>query len=171
MEKNVALTGMMGVGKTTIGKRLAKKLNYNFVDIDKIIEKKEGQSISSIFKSKGENYFRKLERDLTIIELKKINTVISLGGGAFLNGSIRKHVKKNSVSFWIDVPIGTILKRLKKSKNRPLLNKENSDGVIKKIYFARKKFYNQATYRIKCKALTLKQIIEKILNFYEKSRD
>ena len=167
MEKNVALTGMMGVGKTTIGKRLAKKLNYNFVDIDKIIEKKEGQSISSIFKSKGENYFRKLERDLTIIELKKINTVISLGGGAFLNGSIRKHVKKNSVSFWIDVPIGTILKRLKKSKNRPLLNKENSDGVIKKIYFARKKFYNQATYRIKCKALTLKQIIEKILNLYE----
>jgi len=167
VEKNVALTGMMGVGKTTIGKRLAKKLNYNFVDIDKIIEKKEGQSISSIFKSKGENYFRKLERDLTIIELKKINTVISLGGGAFLNGSIRKHVKKNSVSFWIDVPIGTILKRLKKSKNRPLLNKENSDGVIKKIYFARKKFYNQATYRIKCKALTLKQIIEKILNLYE----
>ncbi len=168
MEKNVALTGMMGVGKTTIGKRLAKKLNYNFVDIDKIIEKKEGQSISSIFKSKGENYFRKLERDLTIIELKKINTVISLGGGAFLNGSIRKYVKKHSVSFWIDVPIGTILKRLKKSKNRPLLNKDNSDGVIKKIYFARKKFYNQATYRIRCKALTLKQIIEKILSLYEK---
>tara|TARA_B100001063_G_C16645588_1_gene493167 strand:+ start:476 stop:952 length:477 start_codon:yes stop_codon:yes gene_type:complete len=158
---------MMGVGKTTIGKRLAKKLNYNFVDVDKIIEKKEGQSISLIFKNKGESYFRKIERDLTIIELKKINNVISLGGGAFLNSSIRKYVKKHSVSFWLDVPIETILKRLKKSKNRPLLDKEKTDGTIKKIYFVRKKFYNQANYRIKCKTLTLKQIINEILKLYE----
>ena len=83
MEKNLTLTGMMGVGKTTVGKRLAKKLNYNFVDIDKIIEKKEGQSISLIFKNKGEGYFRKIEKKFTINELKKKNSVISLGGGAF----------------------------------------------------------------------------------------
>lgn len=166
MEKNLTLTGMMGVGKTTIGKRLAKKLNYNFVDIDKIIEKKEGQSISSIFKNKGENYFRRIEKDLTILELKKIKTVISLGGGAFLNSSIRKYTKKHSISFWLDVPIETVLKRLKKSKNRPLLSKESADESIKKIYFVRKKFYNQANYRIRCKTLSLKQTIEKILKLY-----
>ena len=171
MEKNLTLTGMMGVGKTTIGKRLAKKLNYAFVDIDKIIEKQEGESISSIFKNKGEDYFRKIEKKLTIIELKKNNSVISLGGGAFLSSSIRQYSKKHSISFWLDVPIETLLKRLKKSKNRPVLRKEKTDDSIKKIYFLRKKFYNMADYRIKCKKLTLKQIIEKILNFYEKSRN
>ena len=71
----------------------------------------------------------------------------------------------------LDVPIEILIKRLKKSKNRPVLEKEKTDTSIKKIYFIRKKFYNKAHYRIKCKALTLKQIIEKILNFYEKSRD
>ena len=171
MEKNLTLTGMMGVGKTTIGKRLAKKLNYAFVDIDKIIEKQEGESISSIFKNKGEDFFRKLETQQTLKELKKGKSVISLGGGAFLNSSIRQCSKKHSISFWLDVPIETLLKRLKKSKNRPMLGKEKTDVSIKKIYFIRKKFYNKADYRIKCKTLTLKQIVEKILNFYEKSRN
>jgi len=171
MEKNLTLTGMMGVGKTTIAKRIAKKLNYKFVDIDKIIEKQEGISISSIFKDKGEEYFRKIEKKLTIIELKKNNSVISLGGGAFLNSTIRQCAKKHSISFWLDVPIETLLKRLKKSKNRPVLGKEKTHSSIKKIYFIRKKFYNKSDYRIKCKKLTLKQIIEKILNFYEKSRN
>ena len=171
MEKNLTLTGMMGVGKTTIGKRLAKKLSYDFVDIDKIIEKQERESISSIFRNKGEDYFRKIEKQLTIMELKKNNSVISLGGGAFLNSTIRQYSKKHSISFWLDVPIETLLKRLKKSKNRPVLGKDKADSSIKKIYFKRKKFYNKADYRIKCKTLTLKQIIEKILNFYEKSRD
>ena len=171
MEKNLTLTGMMGVGKTTIGKRLAKKLNYAFVDVDKIIEKQEGESISSIFKNKGENYFRKIEKQLTIIELKKNNSVISLGGGAFLNSSIRQYSKKNSISFWLDVPIEILIKRLKKSKNRPIIGKVKTNDSIKKIYFVRKKFYTKADYRIKCKTLTLKQIIEKILKFYEKSRN
>ncbi|MAC45165.1 MAG: shikimate kinase [Pelagibacteraceae bacterium] len=171
MEKNLILTGMMGVGKTTIGKRLAKELSYAFIDMDKIIEKQEGESISSIFRNKGEDYFRKIEKKLTIIELKKNSSVISLGGGAFLNSTIRQYSKKKSISFWLDVPIEILIKRLKKSKNRPVLEKEKTDASIKKIYFIRKKFYNKAHYRIKCKALTLKQIIEKILNFYEKSRD
>ncbi len=171
MEKNLTLTGMMGVGKTTIGKRLAKKLNYAFVDVDKIIEKQEGESISSIFKNKGENYFRKIEKQLTIMELKKNNSVISLGGGAFLNSTIRQYSKKNSISFWLDVPIEILIKRLKKSKNRPVIGKEKTQDSIKKIYFVRKKFYTKADYRIKCKTLTLKQIIEKILKFYEKSRN
>ena len=99
MEKNLTLTGMMGVGKTTIGKRLAKKLNYSFIDIDKIIEKQEGESISSIFKNKGEDYFRKLEKQQTLKELKKDKSVISLGGGAFLNSSIRQFSKKTPLAF------------------------------------------------------------------------
>ena len=160
---------MMGVGKSTIGKILAKKLRYNFVDIDKLIEDKEGLSINFIFKNKSESYFRKIENDITLIELKKTNAIISLGGGAFLNNSIRKSTKKLSTSFWLDVPIGTLIKRLKKNGKRPLLLKKNTNEEVKKIYFARKKIYNEADYRIKCDALRSEEIAKKILNLYEKS--
>ena len=79
MGKNLTLTGMMGVGKSTIGKILAKQLNYKFVDVDKLIENKEGSTINYIFKNKSESYFRKIENDITLVELKKYNSVISMG--------------------------------------------------------------------------------------------
>ena len=94
MGKNLTLTGMMGVGKSTIGRNLAKKLNYNFVDIDKLIEIKEGTSINFIFKNKSENYFRKIECEITLKELKKNKSVISLGGGSFMNKSIRSKIRE-----------------------------------------------------------------------------
>jgi shikimate kinase len=167
--KNLTLTGMMGVGKSTIGKLLAKKLQYDFLDIDKLIEQKEGSSINLIFKNKGEEYFREIEKRLTLTELKKINCVISLGGGSFLQNEVRKSVKKLSVSFWLDLPIDELIKRLTKSKKRPLLFKQNLNSTVKKIYFDRKKIYNMADFRIKCKSLKAKEIANKILNFYEKS--
>ncbi|MDA8618931.1 shikimate kinase [Candidatus Pelagibacter bacterium] len=169
MIKNLTLTGMMGVGKSTIGKNLAKKLKYNFVDVDKIIESREGQSINLIFKNKSERYFRKIENDVTLFELKKEKSVISMGGGAFLNNTIRKSAKKSSVSFWLDVPIAVLIKRLKKSRQRPLLYKQNLDETVKKIYYERKKIYNEADYRIKCNSLKLSEIINRIIYLYEKS--
>ena len=134
MGKNLTLTGMMGVGKSTIGKNLAKKLRYNFVDIDKLIETKEGISINLIFKNKSESYFRKVENDITLSELKKNNSVISLGGGAFLNNTIRKNVKKMSVSFWLDVPVEELIKRLKKGRHRPLLYKKYRRNSKKNLF-------------------------------------
>ena len=169
MGKNLTLTGMMGVGKSTIGKNLAKKLNYNFIDVDKIIESKERMSINSIFKNKSEGYFRKIESEITLSELKKDNSVISLGGGAFLNKTIRRSTKKFSISFWLDVPIYELAKRLKKSRQRPLLFEKNITETVKKIYFDRKKIYNEADYRIKCNSLKSGDIVNKILGIYEKS--
>ena len=171
MEKNLTLTGMMGVGKSTIGKKLAKKLNYNFIDVDKNIEEKEGQSINSIFRNKSETYFRKIESIVTLTEIKKKNSVISLGGGSFIDNTIRRKVKKFSVSFWLDVPLEELIKRLSKSKQRPLLYRRNVSETVKKIYFDRKKIYNEADYRIKCNSLKSEQIVEKILNLYEKFRN
>ena len=159
----------MGVGKSTLGKNLAKKLKYNFVDVDKIIEAEEGSSINLIFKNKSENYFRKIENDITLDVLKKTNSVIALGGGAFLNNAIRKVAKKLTVSFWLDVRIDELVKRLSKSRQRPLLFGKNLNKTVKKIYFERKKIYNEADHRIKCNSLKSEQIIEKILNLYEKS--
>ena len=171
LRKNLVLTGMMGVGKSTIGKSLADKLSFRFVDIDKIIEKKEGNNIDFIFKNKGENYFRLLESKITLNEVKKENTVISLGGGAFLNNSIRKSVKNSSISFWLDVKIEILINRLKKNKKRPLLLNKNLNETVKKIYLERKKTYSEANFRIKCESLKPELIVYKILDLYESSTD
>lgn len=171
MAKNLTLTGMMGAGKSTIGKILAKRLGYTFIDVDKLIEEKEGLPINLIFRNKGEKYFRKIESENTLIKLKEDSAVISLGGGAFLNNIVRKSVKKFSVSFWLDVPIEELTKRLKKNKKRPLMFAQNIGETVKKIYFSRKKIYNMATYRINCRSLKSREIVNKIINIYEKTRN
>jgi shikimate kinase len=169
LKKNLVLTGMMGVGKSTVGKNLAQKLSYNFVDIDRTIESREGSTINLIFKNKSESYFRKLENEISLEKLKKKNTVISLGGGAFLNKSIRREVKNSSVSFWLDVDVAELIKRLKKTKKRPLLYNKNLNVTVNKIYLERKKTYSEADFRIKCNFLGPDKIVDKILKLYEKS--
>ena len=169
MKKNLVLTGMMGVGKSTVGKNLAQKLSYNFVDIDRTIESREGSTINLIFKNKSESYFRKIENEISLEKLKKKNTVISLGGGAFLNKSIRREIKNTSVSFWLDVDVSELIKRLKKAKKRPLLYNKNLNVTVNKIYLERKKTYSEADYRIKCNFLGPDKIVDKILKLYEKS--
>ena len=171
MIKNLVLTGMMGVGKSTIGRGLASKLLYRFIDIDELIEKKEGSSINLIFKKKGENYFRRIENEITLDQLKKRNVIISLGGGAFMNRNIRREAKKNSLSFWLDLSTDEIVKRLKKSNKRPLLFNKNLIETINKIYLDRRRTYNEASFRIRCNSLKSEEIVNKILLFYEKSRN
>ena len=160
---------MMGVGKTTVGKSLAQELSYSFIDVDRLIEDREGCRINIIFKNKGENYFRKVETEITLKELKKNKAVISLGGGSFLNKIIRDKIKKNSISFWLDLSIEKIVQRLKKTKKRPLLFKKNIAETVKKIYLVRKRTYNEADFRINCNSLQPKEIVDKIIKYYEVS--
>ena len=171
MSKNLVLTGMMGVGKSTIGKSLAEKLSFKFIDIDKIIEKKEGCTIDLIFKNKSESYFRYLENRVTLNELKKEKAVISLGGGAFLNNTIRRAVRSSSISFWLDVNHDILIKRLRKNKKRPLLFKKNLSDTVKKIYLERKKTYSEANFKIRCERLKPLLIVNKIIDLYEYSAD
>ncbi len=169
MKKNLVLTGMMGVGKSTIGKKLAKKLKHKFVDVDKIIEEKENNTIKEIFKNKGENYFRKIEKKITLEVLKKDKLVIALGGGAFINTSIRREIKSSSTSFWLDLKIMSLLPRLKNIKKRPLLDEDDLEQSINKIYSERKKIYNESNFRIKCDSIDEKEIINRIIKLYENS--
>ena len=162
---------MMGVGKSTIGKILSKKLSISFIDVDKLIESKEKNSINNIFKNKGEHYFRKIEEKITLDELKRNNSIISLGGGAFLSKSIRSAVKTSSISFWLDVKIDLLISRLKKTKKRPLLYKKNLFETMNKIYLERKKSYSEADFRIKCNLLTPDEIVMKIFKIYESTRN
>ena len=171
MKKNLVLTGMMGVGKSTIGKKLAKKLKRKFVDIDKIIEIKEKNTIKEIFENKGENYFRKIEKKITLEELKKNNLVMALGGGAFINTSIRRKIKSSCLSFWLDLTVESLLTRLKNVKKRPLLDQDKLEQSINKIYSERKKIYNESNFRIKCNSMDKDEIVYKIIELYESSRN
>ncbi len=160
---------MMGVGKSTIGRKLSEKLKLKFIDIDQFIEKREKSKISEIFKVKGEIYFRKIEKKITLEILKEQQIVIALGGGSFLNNLIRQKIKNSSLSFWLDSNIKTILPRLQNIKKRPLLNKDNFEENINKIYLERKKIYNKADFKIKCDSLEIDEIVNKIIKLYENS--
>ena len=158
---------MMGVGKSALGRIVAKKLNLEFVDTDLNIEKKYSMKIRKIFENKGEKFFR-LEEEKEVLEcLKKNKTVIALGGGAFMNKNIRDSILKNSLSFWLDLNLKIINKRIKWNKKRPLLKQKNSEEIIKKLYSVRKNIYKLAKYKINCNNLTKEDIAKKIIFFYE----
>ena len=166
IKKNLVLLGMMGVGKTRIGKYVARRLKINFFDIDKLIEKKNDMKITEIFKTKGETYFRKEEEFISIKYLNKKRSIISLGGGGFINNKIRKKVLSDCISIWLNVNLNTIYARLKNSEKRPLVNKNNLSN-IGKIFMERKKIYSMADHKINCDNLNLNQISYKIIKLYE----
>ena len=167
MKKNLTLTGMMGVGKSTIGKTLSKELSMQFVDIDKIIEEKLELTIQKIFEKKGEPFFREIEEKVTLEEIKKKNRIISLGGGAFMNTKIRDCVILNTKSFWLYLDINLLEKRLVESKRRPLLNNKNIRIDLEKIYKERKNTYSLANHKIDCDNLNTDLITKKIIALYE----
>ena len=166
IKKNLVLLGMMGVGKTGIGKYVARRLKINFFDIDKLIEKKNEMKITEIFKTKGEIYFRKEEEFVTTKYLNKKGSIISLGGGGFINDKIRKKVLSECISVWLNVNLETIYTRLKNSKKRPLIYNNNQNN-IDKIFMKRKKIYSLANHKINCDNLNLNQIGNKIIKLYE----
>ena len=168
MKKNLVLLGMMGVGKTTIGKIVAKKQGLEFVDTDTIIEKKCSMKISEIFKKKGEKFFRIEEEKEVLKSLTKNNCVIALGGGAFVNESIRNSILKNAISMWLDNDLITLSKRTEWNKKRPLLDKKNNQKKINKLYSERKNIYKLANHKIVCDNLSKEGIANKIIIFYEK---
>ena len=140
-----------------------KKLKYEFLDIDKEIEKNEDKKIIDIFQENGEGYFRKIEEKISINFLDKQKSVISIGGGAFLNEKIRKKIKKNSFSFWLNWKIKTILKRISKNKRRPLALKLNNKDLAN-LYRKRVKFYKLSDYKVNCENKNKNEIIKQISN-------
>ena len=168
MKKNLVLLGMMAVGKTTIGKLVAKKEGLKFIDIDKSIERKFSMKVSEIFRNKGEKFFRKEEKKETLKSLNQINCIIALGGGTFMNKVARNIILKKSVSVWLDVNLITLNKRIKWNKNRPLLFDEiDSKKKITELYNKRKNVYKLANHRIDCNNLSKESIVDEIINFYK----
>ena len=148
MKKNLVLLGMMAVGKTTLGKIVAKKQELKFIDIDASIEKKNSMTIKEIFKKKGEKFFRMEEENEILKSLEKNNCVIALGGGAFMNKTVRENILKNAISIWLSVDIKTLNQRIKWNRKRPLLKEENNQKKITELYAERKNIYKLAKHQI-----------------------
>jgi shikimate kinase len=165
-KENLVFLGMMGSGKSSIGLMVAKKLKLNFIDIDKEIEKDLNLTISKIFETKGEDFFRKYEEKITLKKLKLSSVVISLGGGTFTSKSVREEVLKNHVSFWLNCDNKTLLNRIKNSRKRPLAYNLTQDEFID-LKKKRSKVYSKAQYTIKCDNLSKYEIVKNILKIYE----
>ncbi|WP_047547045.1 shikimate kinase [Psychroserpens sp. Hel_I_66] len=164
------LVGYMGSGKSLIGKSLANILDFDFIDLDHYIETKENASIKSIFESKGEIYFRKIESQSLLDMLSLKNTVVSLGGGTPCYGNNLEIMtsSKNIKTIYLKATITTLSKRLflEKSK-RPLISHiddiEELYEFIGKHLFERAPYYEKSNYKISTDDKSVNQIIEKIL--------
>jgi len=167
VKKNLVLLGMMAVGKSTLGKIVAKKLSLQFIDIDKNVENNNAMKIKDIFEKRGEKFFRTEEESEVLKSLKKENCIIALGGGAFLNSKIRDNILKNAISIWLDADIKTLEKRVKWNEKRPLLKKNNNYKMLKKIYQERKKIYKLANHKINCDKINKSDLTKKIISLYE----
>jgi len=136
--KNIALTGFMGAGKTTVGKKLAEKLNMIFIDCDSYIEENEGISIAEIFKNFGEEHFRNLEKKAIKKICEKSGQVIALGGGAVLNSENAAILKNTCIIIYLEITTETVTNRIFGDKKRPLLKNEDE---IRSLLLKRQPYY------------------------------
>jgi shikimate kinase len=164
---HIVLVGMMGVGKSTIGKELSKSLDIPFLDIDDLIEKSESKTISKIFEQSGESYFRKREMEITLKALMQENkAIISTGGGAIMNKVIRNNILNRSISVWLKLDTSSIMSRIGKNNKRPLIL-QNTKVEIEKILEDRLIYYAMAQIHIECKGKNIKNCANQIIKEIE----
>jgi len=170
-KKNIALMGHMGSGKSVLGKLISKQLNFNHIDSDKLIEKKTNKTINEIFQTMGESNFRLIEENVILETIDQKKLVLSLGGGSILSRKVRKALKDNFLTVFLDVDFSVLSKRLIKSRRRPLINDANIENKIKELDAIRRKFYSLADITLKNHLSTtdaLTEFITKYIEFYEK---
>lgn len=164
---NIYLVGLMGAGKTTIGRQLAKALQLPFYDSDKAIEEQTGVDIPTIFEYEGEKGFRVREQNM-IEELTQINgIVLATGGGAILREANRQLLKDNGFVVYLQCSVDKILQRTKRDKQRPLLNTDDPKKRIETLFSEREGFYlSCADFKIETSSMQSKAVVQTILDEY-----
>lgn len=147
-EKSIALVGMMGAGKSSVGRRLAKRLGLSFVDADAEIEAAAGLSIAEIFETYGEPYFRDGERRVLARLIDGPVQVIATGGGAFIDARSRALLIERCTVFWLDAPIDILAARVARSDRRPLLQGQDPHDALTRLAAERQPLYALAHHRI-----------------------
>ncbi len=163
MTKSIIILGMPGAGKSTIGRELAVKRGLPFVDSDIEVEKAANMSISQIFEELGEAAFRDGERKIISRLLTGTKKVLSTGGGSFMDESTREIIKKEAISIWLKVEFEVLLERVLRSKNRPLLNKEDPETVLRNLIKQREPIFAQADIIVETTACPVHETVEKVI--------
>ncbi|MGE3142572.1 MAG: shikimate kinase [Hyphomonadaceae bacterium] len=144
IDRPIALVGLMGAGKTTIGRRLAAVLNLPFVDADTEIEKAAGLTVPEIFARHGEAEFRRGERSVIARLLTEPPHVLATGGGAFIDPTTRAEMKARALTIWLKAPLDVLLRRVEKRDNRPLLKTGDPEAVMRRLIEERYPVYAEA---------------------------
>ncbi|MFW2852345.1 shikimate kinase [Sphingomonas sp. TX0543] len=144
----IVLVGLMGAGKSTVGRRLAIRLGLPFVDADNEIERAAGMNIAEIFAQYGEQYFRDGERRVIARLMDGAPKVIATGGGAFVNDETRALILSDALAVWLDAAIEVLVERVRKRSHRPLLVGKDPEVVLRELAAARNPLYAQAPVRV-----------------------
>ena len=160
---NIVMVGFMGVGKTTISRKLAGILGLKYVSTDELIEKREKRKIKEIFARDGEQYFRKVEKEVVKKVAGQDGQVIDAGGGVVLDGENMEMLKKKGIVICLSARPEVILERMKDKNDRPLLNVPDRLERIKQLLQHREPFYKQAHYTIDTSDLDVNDVVKKIL--------
>lgn len=161
--KNIVLTGFMGTGKTEIGRTLAQRLGYTFLDADSIIEEEQDMPITEIFRRFGEPYFRDIEADVIKRLSEKDRVVISTGGGAVLREENMENLRRKGVIICLTASAETIFKRTCNDSSRPLLQVEDPLKKIKELLEFRRPYYEKADIMVDTEDKTPLEVAEEII--------
>ena len=151
IDRSVVLVGLMGVGKSTVGRRLSAILNRDFIDADDEIERAAQRTIPEIFEDFGEAHFRDGERRVIARLIEEQHGVIATGGGAFVDPDTRELILKEAIAVWIDCDIDTLVERTSRRDTRPLLKHGDPKAILTDLYEKRAPFYSQAQVRVMSK--------------------
>jgi shikimate kinase len=163
-DRPIVLIGMMGAGKTTVGRRLAARLGRHFVDSDEEVEKAAGMSIEDIFAAHGEADFRAGEVKVIARLLKESGMVLGTGGGAFMNADTRALIKQSAVSVWIKADFDLLFQRVSRRSNRPLLKTANPRETLQKLIDARYPTYAEADITITSRDVPQDQVASEVID-------
>jgi shikimate kinase len=163
LDRSIVLVGLMGTGKSTVGKRLAKRLNVGFADSDEEIEKAANLSISEIFARFGEESFREGEQRVIARLIDGAPRVIATGGGAFMRDETRALLLERSTTIWLDADIETLVQRVGRRNTRPLLRDKDPRVVLRDLAAIRNPIYAQAHIHVRSSPLPHEQTVESIL--------
>jgi shikimate kinase len=163
-KRSVVLVGMMGAGKSTIGRRLAARLRLPFLDADNEIEAAAGMSIPDIFETHGEPDFRDGEARVIARLLDNGPAVIATGGGAFMREETRNRIRDKAVSIWLKAEADTIMKRVKRRADRPLLQTEDPVATVSRLLEAREPVYQGADLTIASRDVPHDRIVEECID-------